>query len=274
MSMRLLTTDRSRAGFMLISIALIGGTGCITASIISQARNDAYQRERERSEQAESQARLATYRAAAAGGDPAASVQLAQALVRPVAGVTQYDTAQALQLLQQASGQGYGPAEYVLGWVYITGSAGLYGPTLAPLQPERGVALLKQAASRACAYSRDTTRPSSPINVASEIGRLYLHGRGTLLEKNQAQAELWRARGALHCPRSYPAPPRYVTPAMPDALAWARLDPDQQKTAPQIADLLKAMTPEQIEAARQKERQLRQAVVESERQYPAPPTEK
>lgn len=256
---------------MILSLALIGGSGCITASIVSQARADAYRREREKTEQADSVAKLATYRAAAANGDPAASVQLAQALIRPVAGVEKYDTAQALQLLEQASQKGYGQADYVLGWIYLNGST-------VPRQPERGVTLLKQAASRACTYYRDTTRSGPAINVASEISRLYLQSR--IGPQDKVQADLWRARSAVHCPRSYPAPQRYATqatpatPAIPDALMWARFDPNADKAMPQIAELLKVLAPPDIAAAEEKERQLRRAVIESERQYPAPPTEK
>lgn len=260
---------------MLLSLALIGGTGCITASIVTQARNDAYRREREKTEQADSQSRITAARADAAGGDPAASVRLALALLRPVAGVAKYDIEQALQLLDQAARQDDGRAQYVLGWIYVAGN----GDSLnrdrrlaAPADWKRGVALLKQAAGHACTYTRDANS-NRVFDVASDISRLYRQGID--MPQDPAQADLWRARSALHCPRSYPSQPRYITPTMsaaPDALVWARLDPRTEKTRPQIDDLLKIMKPDEIAAAEAQEHRLRQAVTESERLYPAPPS--
>jgi TPR repeat protein len=275
--MRLLSTERSRAGFLLLSLALIGGSGCITASVISQVRSDARQRERERTEQADSQARIAAARAAATDGDPATTVRLAQALIQPVAGVNKYDVEQAVQLLDLAAKQDYAPAQYLLGWIYITGSGDGNAVSrdsrmATPADPARGLALLKQAATRACTYEgRDRYTNNRKLNVAIGIASVYRLGTG--VPQDPAQADLWRARAALHCPRSYPAPLRYVI-GMPEPLVWARLDPNTEKTRPQIAALLLAMTPEQIAAAEDKERRLRQAVAESERQYPAPPAEK
>jgi hypothetical protein len=274
--MRLLSTERSRASLLLLSLALIGGSGCITASIVSQARSDANRREIEKTEQARSEARINAARAAAAtGGDPAAATELAQALLQPVAGVTKYDVGQAVQLLDAAVKQDYAPAQYLLGWIYITGngdSVSRDSRMATPADPARGLALLKQAASRACAYAgRARYTGNRKLNVAADIASVYRLGIG--VPQDPEQADLWRARAALHCPRSYLAPSRYVI-NMPEPLVWARLDPNTEKTRPQIAALLLAMTPEQIAAAEAKERRLRQAVAESERQYPAPPAEK
>jgi len=137
-----------------------------------------------------------------------------------------------------------------------------------PRDPLRGINLLKQAASQTC-----TPGPvSASAHIAAEISVMYRTGKQ--VTRDDAQADLWLARSLIHC--RYPsalylaAPlndPMHVSlPLQIDTLTKLMLLPASGAQA----TLQAALRPEDIEAARDNAQRLRDAVRESEKQFPAP----
>jgi hypothetical protein len=160
-----------------------------------------------------------------------------------------------------------------LGWLYLAGTTSNAGvpvsPELVPRQPARGMELLKQAASHAC-----TAAPTARyIHLAYLISILYRDGRQ--IAPDPEQADLWLARNILHCqyPTSREISGMFIKPNAPtpqtqiNMTAFLLLMPPSENAT----KLQSTLTPEAMQMATQKAEALRQAVANSEKQYPAPP---
>jgi hypothetical protein len=251
----------TRAGILLIALALVGGTGCITSSIIDRAQQQRHMRE----EAEAHKRRIAQLTPAADAGDPVAATALAHTMM---SGPPQDDVDQArvLALLSRAAGQGYAPAQAMLGEILVSGNVHQnyrQMPLAREFQDrERGLQLLRQAASGACAFmGYFGVRPATLL--AQELAR----------DKRTDEARLWRARAALHCGQpaagtlSSQLKSASATPERTEALALLLL---QAPDAAVIAKDTAALPAEEVAAARREAAQLREQVAQSERQYPAP----
>lgn len=251
----------TRAGILLVALALVGGTGCITSSIIDRAQQQRYMRE----EAEAHKRRIAQLTPAADAGDPVAATALAHTMMsgRPQDDV---DQARLVALLSRAAGQGYAPAQVMLGEILVSGEVHQnyrQMPLAREFQDrERGLQLLRQAASSACAF-RGYIGVSPATLLAQELAR----------DKRTDEARLWRARGALHCGApsadalSLQVKSASATQERAEALALLLL---QTPDAAVIAKATAALPADEVAAARRDAAQLRELVVQSERQYPAP----
>lgn len=252
----------TRAGVLVIALALVGGTGCLTMNAIDrvQVQNAL------RNQEAARRQRIATLTAQAQTGDPAAQTALAEALLS-ARGPGESDTPRALTALTQAAEQDYGPAQALLG--DLLSSDGLHGglttPLPKPLQDRaRGLTLLQRAATHACIFETVTNRIQPAVRV-SQILRDEHRG---------AEALVWRARGMLYCDEPTPAAlmvpitsTRATQAERIDALALLIL----AGAAQLIANARAAMAPDDVVAAERLAVELRRQLTESEREYPAPP---
>ncbi|MGZ3254066.1 MAG: tetratricopeptide repeat protein [Burkholderiaceae bacterium] len=269
--MHLFNQTRSRAALLLVTLSLIGGTGCITASIISAEQQKSAQKAYEDKQKKE----FENDQSGAARGDLAAATRLG---VKYISGppYLEKNIPKGVALLEQATEKQYGPAEYVLGWLLVSGKDpyhwGIIAPEQLPRQPARGIELLKRSATRSCVMG-PLFENSPASHVANEIGDLYRYGR--VIAQDSNQANLWLARSILHCRDQNPFVIQYKfiqtkdpsPQAKIDTLAFLLLMPPNEITT----KLQSAMPASDVDSAKQKMKQLRQAVVDSEKQYPAPP---
>lgn len=260
--MKFLFSSPTRASMLLAALVLVGGTGCVTSMIID--RRPLSKHELRAQEQAY-QERIAGLARAAETGEPAAETALADALTDRLP--AQIDPERVLAMLSRAAGKGYVPAQAMLGsilaWERIGAS---YGKL--PLPPglrdrERGIQLLRQAASRAClitpAGMRIWIQPAASLSaIFKQMGL-------------RDEERLWEARSVLHCDE-------------PDGVmlsAWTRLPLPEDRTkalallllrrdSERIAKAEASMPPGEVAAARRDAEQLRREVAQSEQQYPAP----
>lgn len=268
--MRLLVHDRARAGLLIICLSLIGGTGCITASIINNAQNKAARQAYAEKRKKE----IEDYKLAAEQGDLHATTRLGIEYIRGLPGID-LNIPQGVSLLEQAAAKQYGPAEYALGSLLVMGRSDYQWVSSASgqlsLQPLRGIALLKQSATRACAYSLLSANQNNRF-PAYEISELYRSGR--IIAEDKEQADLWLSRSILHCrhPNAYVIQNKFFTPkaatpqAQIDTMAWLLMMPSSDVKA----KLQAVMSPADMQTAERQMTRLRQAVIESEKQYPAP----
>ena len=266
--MKAFSSSRTRAGMLLVALALVGGTGCITTAIV----HDVQQKNRMREAEEARQKRMALLLPLADAGDAAAATALVREMLA-VPASTPVDQARVFALLSRAADQAYGPAQALLGEIMVTGTiqTAYYGRlTAGPgfRDRERGLQLLRQAAAQACVFrqERGSYSPGSiqpAITLSRELERV---GRAD-------EGRLWRARSVLHCGQpgaeslSWQTVGNRTTPAQrTQALVLMLLTGD----AARIATAEAAMPAEEVAAARREAEQLRRQVAQSEQQYPAP----
>jgi len=258
----------SRIMRLVICLGLIGGIGCFAERGLTPDQQIAMQQAAaERNRQA-----IEALQRSADAGDVLAVTRLGIDYVGGYLGLSR-DVPKGLLLLDQAQARQYAPAEYTLGWLYLDGrtlNGGMPVQSgLIPKQPARGMELLKQSAAHAC-----TPAPIAPyIQTANLINSLYRQGR--LIEVDFKQADLWLARSILHChvPNAQFVAGMYLNPnaitpqSQIDAMTLLLLMPPSD-----IANKLRSfLSPEDMQTATRKMEALRQAVSDSEQQYPAPP---
>lgn len=264
--MRLLCNARTRAGLLVVCLGLIGGTGCITMAVVSSLQEASIRRANEE----RYKATVESYKLAAAKGDLAGITLLGLEYLRDNA-VTGRDISKGMALLEQAVAKQYGPAEYALGLILLKNSRiNSFNPPI-QMDSARGMELLKRAASHACWYSM----PSTVVDLGSPANTIqYLYRSGTLVPKDLTQANLWFARAIIHCQgnngygiRNMFLPTSGATAQdHTETLAWLQLLPsDTDKD-----NVPRLLTMADHAAVERRATQLRQAVTESERQYPAP----
>jgi hypothetical protein len=239
-----------RAGVLLLALACVGSTGCITASVVSnvQYRNSLREMEAAR------QRRIAALEPEAAAGDAN------ELLVGP--GQDQAALRRALALLEQAAAQDYGPAMGRLGSILAEGRAGNY-VTLPPdvRDRERGIVLLQRAFAHGCGSGGGTDPASSASMALDAAGR-------------PAQARTWHARSVLECPGWAPfyllrqATAPHTDPAR--RTEWFALLLLQGDTR-SIAKAKETVTAEDLAAAERRAAELQRQIAESRRDYPGPP---
>jgi hypothetical protein len=264
-----LSGSRARAGMLVVLLALVGGTGCITTAIVQSVRQKNQEREAERQHQ-ENLVRLTPL---AEAGDPAASVALVRELLAYRASVP-IDQGRILGLLSRAAEKGSGPAQGRLGDILVDGRFSDDYPQV-DLEPkyrdrERGLALLHQAAVQACTY---TSAPDA--GYAQSNWKFPTLDLAAIFEREgrKDEARLWKARSVMHCNRptvdyfyllvtsKYSKPQQRI-----DALPFLLLAGD----AARIAKAEAAMPAEEVDVARREAERLRSLVKQSEREYPAP----
>lgn len=275
--------SRTRAGLLLVALALAGCTAYTDYS----AASIRWDREREQDFRAMEQARvqrIAELTPLAQAGDPVGLTGLAYMKLRESSSEHDYRP-EAIALLGRAAGQGYGQAQAVLGEVWGTGMSyfgGMFGLGWEERGRhfEQGIPLLQKAATQACRFSRrgdsqadsyggsdggySGMLPIEPALVAGDA--LAEHGRA-------AEAQLWHARAVLHCkqltsqawerlrePGNQPGPTREA------ALALILLTAERDR----IESASKDATPDEMAAAARIAADLRRQVAESERDFPAP----
>ncbi|WP_175511125.1 SEL1-like repeat protein [Collimonas sp. OK307] len=254
-------------------MSLIGGTGCITASIV----NSVQQKNAQRASAEMQKTKIEGYKVAASRGDLEAMTQLGLEYINGSPSLER-DIPTGISLLEQAAARQYGPAEYALGWLLLNGSNRQYnGRTLSaeqlPPDPSRGIELLKRSSTRSCSPSPVFFNRFSAFDV-SDIYRDSGVNSG-IIRQDIPQADLWLARSILDCKYPFHTAIKYKflgsteagTAAKIKALAFLLMLPASDT----LAKLQAAMSPADIQAAQEKMAMLRQAALESKQQYPAPP---
>jgi hypothetical protein len=263
----------TRAVALLVSLALIGGTGCLTMSAIDSVQRANRERAHDRRLQQERDERVAAAAASVAAGDPQAMTNVAVDLMnnKQFSGP---DWARPLALLERAAAGGYGAAQAVLGELLLSGRwQGLYyvyHQLPGGAQVTRGLDLLKQAATRGCAFGPGRSgQPDFSVRPAVELFTYYKR------VNDASQAQLWQARRFLHCQDAkgadiWSARNGHGTPEeRRRMLSLALLSNDGRM----VADIRKGLSAQDIAAAEQGAVELRRLVAASEQQYPAPPRE-
>lgn len=274
--MRLLKHKHTRIGALIVCLSLIGGTGCITSAIIENAR----QKEAMQKYADQQKKTVDGYKVNAAKGDLFAITRLGLEYISGSQALPQ-DIPAGIQLLEQAVEKQYALAEYSLGWLLLAGRDSYHWKTLTtdqlPRQTDRGILLLKLSATRACAVS-ETNDGRSGNTPAFDISKVYREGR--LVAKDLDQANLWLARSVIHCryPNIYVIKSTFPTSksaplqAQIDLMSWILLIPADSANAKKMAiDSQPVLAPEDLAKAQTQAAHLRQIVLDSEKQYPAPP---
>lgn len=256
------SATHARASLLVLALAMVGGTGCMTMNAIDHARVQSALRDQETARRQ----RIAALTPRAQAGDPAARTDLALALL---AGhePAQIDVPRALGLLSQAADQDYVPAQVQLGEILAQNavSGGVYMSLPPALRDRaRGLTLLQRAASHACNVKLDT-RTVAPAGRVVDI----------LLSQNRgAETQVWRARSMRDCATPPPASLMYPI-ALSRASQADRIDAMALLLvvgdAALIADARTKFTPEDAATAERRAADLRREITESERDYPAPP---
>jgi hypothetical protein len=260
--------SRTRAGMLVVALALVGGTGCITTAIVQNAQYNKRVREAEAARQ-DSIARLAP---AAEAGDPVAQTKLARALLaNPAPG--QVDQQRVFARLNSAADQGYGPAQALLGEILVTNAIETADSGRMPLAPayqdrERGFRLLMQAASQACIF-----QAASAYQGVRWIHPAWLLGSRLALAGRFEEAMVWRVRSDRHCGTfnaqdlaNQATSPHATPPERVRAFAGLLLAGDSAR----IARVEPALSADELTAARSEAAELRRRLAQSEQQYPAP----
>ncbi len=259
----------TRAGILLVALALVGGTGCITSSIIERAQRESLGRAAAQAHKA----RIAQLTPAADAGDPVAETALARVMMSEP-GHAPVDQIRVFGLLSRAAGQGYVQAQALLGEILASARMPQNAHQLVALSQglqdrAAGLQLLRQTATRACMFKappdeRWYVTVSPATLLAEELAK----------NPHTDEARLWRARAALHCGEpdagtlSWRVRSGYATPQeRAEALALLLLQTPDDAV---IAKATAALPAEEVNAARREATQLRELVAQSERQYPAP----
>lgn len=252
---------------LILALALIGGMGCAAIEAAGNARYESQQR----ALQQQRLRRVAELTPAAQGGDSRAMVALAQAMLSVQLEVPQ-ELPGALAWLSRAAQANDGAAQALLGDLLAGGSARFGSFVLLPTalrDRERGLDLLRKAASQACRFNLpgDSVSHTIPIDPARRLAA-YLRDDG-----RPAQAAVWRARSVMHCglpaadnmasflTKMHPKPEVQV-----EQFALLLLSGDARA----IAEARAVLAPETIAAAEREAAALRRGVAESEVRYPAP----
>jgi hypothetical protein len=262
-----------RAIVLVVGLALIGGTGCLTMHAIDSVQRANRERAADRKLQQERDARVAAAASKVAAGDPQAMTHVAIDLMdnKQFSGP---DWDRPLALLEQAAAKGYGPAQAVLGDLLLSGRWQgryyVYHQLPGGARVARGVELLKQATTWGCVFGSQGTEPQFSVDPGADLVEHFKR------VNDAEQAKLWRARRFLHCAVPYDAEvssARYGhgTPeARQRALALALL----ARNDTLVAEIRKGLAAPDIAAAEQGAAELRRLVAQSEQQYPAPPNER
>ncbi|WP_211464849.1 tetratricopeptide repeat protein [Collimonas silvisoli] len=267
--MRLFSRDRSRAALLIVSLSLIGGTGCITASIV----NSVQQKNAQRANAEMQRTKIEGYKVAASRGDLEAMTQLGMEYVNGSPSLER-DIPRGISLLEQAAAKQYGPAEYGLGWLLLNGSnRQYYGRDLSAEQllpdPPRGIELLKRSSTRSCSPSPVFFNRFPALDV-SEIYR-----NSGIIRQDIQQADLWLARSILDCRYPFHTVIRYRFQVSKEIDTAAKIKTSAFLLMLPVSDSLTklqaSMSPADMQAAQERMAMLRQAVIESKQQYPAPP---
>ena len=251
---------KSRVVWLVVCMGLIGGIGCVTQSSLTPAQQMALQQEAQALEQKTAQ------------GDLLATTRLAIRYLDGSRGVSR-DVSKGLRLLNQAADRQYAPAEFALGIVYADGPFlyldGSHTYLQAPQEPVRGMELFKRSATHACTIAPLLPWSSTAITISTK----YRSGSSATVDLQQA--DLWLARSILHC--RYPSaqyvvgmnlnPKATVPPSKADTMGFLLLMPPSNAAS----KLQSTLSPQEMQTAMRKAEALRQAVAESEKQYPAPP---
>ena len=265
--MRFLSSSRTRAGTLLVCLALVGGTGCITAAVVDNVHASSAARERER----ERHQRIAVLTPRAEAGDLDAMTSLAQLLLSAEAG-RDIDMPRALAWLSRSADRGDVVSQALLGDLLSYGSVqparGWVPP--AQLDRDRGIALLQKAAVQDCRYlaPREAGLYQAIIEPALRLGEIYR------FHHFDADARLWYARSVVHC-----GAPNLL--ALYDNFDRARTTAERQEAFAMLLlsgsddDIERArktnkLTPEQLAEAERQAAELRRMVAASEQQYPVP----
>lgn len=249
-------SERSRAGLLLSAMTLIGGTGCITASIIEGAAQRDRQQQFEADRKRQDEALLSDARA----GQPRAMTRVALLQLNGGRAGIPLDPAAGRATLEQLVARNDAGAEYALGRALVFGNGRIES------EPQRGIALMKRAASHACKLSIDSDFPASSV---SPLIRIFRYGTRPM-PGDPAQAELWLARDAVHCREANIN--FYEDAALaPPQQQIRRLSFHMLAASPAVPQLQRGLTAEQIATAAAGAERLRRLVRESEADYPAPP---
>lgn len=262
-----------RALPLLLGLMLIGGTACFSMQSTSPeelARIQAQQQEQQRMHREKLEHDAST-------GDPVAITSLANLYLFGINGVPR-DTAKGIELLERAVAASYPAAQVELGWILLAGQTNRAGGKAEGLQgmrdPDRGMTLLKESLARTTCAPHGHARSAnitgySDIGAENAISEIYRAGK--FVHQDLEQANLWLERSLVHC--QYPSAPmlanseRYGVAAGPGGkLAWLLLLP----SSPQLEAARGTASPDDMRAAEEKAVKLRQAVLQSETQYPAP----
>jgi TPR repeat protein len=252
---------------LVVAPALVGGTGCITASIVdaSRHRSDVRDRERERRQ------RIVALSPRAEAGDLAAMTSLAQALMS-AEDRTRNDVPRAQALLSRAAEGGDGLAQAMLGDMFAVGVvqfATSYLPSSGQRDP-RGIVLLQKAAAQACRFKLPGGSKEHRILLepADRLANIFF------TDDLAEQERLWRARSILHCGQPVPFTLSYRVNGAHTAVEkqgrFAMLLLTKSSADIERARTMAKLTPEDVAAAERQAEELRRLVAESERQYPAP----
>jgi TPR repeat protein len=259
--------SRTRAGMLVVALALVGGTGCITTAIVQNVQQKNAVRRAEEARQRS----IADLAPGAERGDAVAQRELGEALLS-APDTRLNDLPRAISWLSRAAEQGDGRAQALLGDMLASGSTRFQVYTMLPAglrDRKRGIALLQRAATQACRSKDPGTRMGyyGSIELADQVST-YLEA-----DRRIEESRLWRARSVMHC-------------GVPNAVNLSSRA-ENERTAPQrqitwlallmltdsgtLIDATRArMKPETIAAAEREAAELRGAVAQSEQQYPAP----
>ena len=260
--------SRSRAGILLVALALVGGTGCITSAVMSQAQHRKVMLELEDRRQQ----RIKALEPLADAGNTDAQVFLAVNLMASYTPEKSY-LPRALRLLSDAAEHQNATAQALLGDMIGAGQSKFGERTALPREmrdPARALFLLQQAATKVCQITLYSGEYNNVYFVLPALRVSEL-----LMQAHQpTQARLWEARRTAHCTgvpsneKLYGTEQKATPQQRIDSLAWHLLDARDQ---PRMRDLKEHMTPDDIASAERQAAELRTLVAASERQFPAPP---
>lgn len=192
-------SPRTRGVVLLVALALVGGTGCITMSVVDRVQQQ--QRARQLDEARERRIQYLTV--AAQAGAPTAMRALAFALMAAPA-QAKGDLPRIQSLLERAAALGDVSAQVALGEMLASGS--LPTGNGAPLPQgiadrPRGIALLQQAAPLACRIWVTGDPEGAAYGSRYNLDRQPALLAASFLQKagRDDEARLWRARDILHC---------------------------------------------------------------------------
>jgi hypothetical protein len=261
--------SRTRAGLLVLALALVGGTGCITSAIVQNVQQQ--NRMREWDQARESRIKILT--PLAEKGDAKAAVALAGELLN-ARDESQVDQDRVLALLSMAASKDNGPAQGMLGEILVEGTIPMSGYRHLALAPgyqdrERGLQLLRQAATQGCIYA-SVSNGYWPAEVAPAL----TVGRALERAGRNDEGWLWRARAAHYCGQPgidvltrQITSPKATSQQRIQSLALMLLLP--QEGVP-IAQAEAAMPAAEVGEGQREAQRLRQLVSQSEQQYPPP----
>jgi len=270
----------SRLSLLAFAFGLVGVTGCTSLAVTTRytvAKLNEVTAGSERAEVSErAHQRREADRHAAENGDVSAMVRSATHYIPISTGLPD-----VIALLEQASHKQFAPAQFMLGGLLLSGKGifliGRASESELPRQPERGIELMKRAASQACNVQWSLLETNTPHRLAFEISHTLRAGEG--VGKNIGESQLWLARSVTHC--HYPdviATLRELDNLHQDStlssiekMAWSMLYGTKDAQPQKLLTYLKARASmADIKLAERRSEQLRSIVAESEKDY-APP---